>query len=248
MRRTQSGFTLVEIAIVLVIIGLLLGGILKGQELINSARVRNLADTAAGVQAAYYGFIDRYRQVPGDMQLARAQANIDPTSISVGGDGNGQVGGTGVAADDYGEASALWQHLTVAGFLQGNYDGGATNEATYEVVEVAPINAFNGFMVLARTRDYAPSTAPHTPAAASPYRLTFGLGDNIPVDIALELDTKVDDGLPATGSLRFTGDTTVDFDGVTSASSASGDCLIDVNTNQYDIAADAQNCALMLIY
>ncbi len=65
--KKQSGFTLVEIAIVLVIIGLLLGGILKGQELINSARVRNLADQNSGIQAAYYGFIDRYRQVPGDM-------------------------------------------------------------------------------------------------------------------------------------------------------------------------------------
>ena len=64
--KQQTGFTLVEIAIVLVIIGLLLGGILKGQELINSARVRNLADQNSGVQAAYFGFIDRYRQVPGD--------------------------------------------------------------------------------------------------------------------------------------------------------------------------------------
>ena len=69
LSRKQSGFTLVEIAIVLVIIGLLLGGILKGQELINSARVRNLADTTTGIQAAYYGFIDRYRRVPGDLEL-----------------------------------------------------------------------------------------------------------------------------------------------------------------------------------
>lgn len=49
--RRQQGFTLVEMAIVLVIIGLLLGGILKGQELITSARVRNIADQNSGVQA-----------------------------------------------------------------------------------------------------------------------------------------------------------------------------------------------------
>jgi prepilin-type N-terminal cleavage/methylation domain-containing protein len=66
-RAAQGGFTLVEIAIVLVIIGLLLGGILKGQELITSARVRNLADQASAVQAAYYGFVDRYHAIPGDM-------------------------------------------------------------------------------------------------------------------------------------------------------------------------------------
>ena len=66
MKQRQSGFTLVEIAIVLVIIGLLLGGIIQGQQLINSARVKNLAETNSGVQAAYFGFIDRYRQIPGD--------------------------------------------------------------------------------------------------------------------------------------------------------------------------------------
>ena len=74
--KQQKGFTLVEIAIVLVIIGLLLGGILKGQELINSARVRNLADQNSGVQAAYYGFIDRYRRIPGDFPAARASAAL----------------------------------------------------------------------------------------------------------------------------------------------------------------------------
>ena len=78
-RKKQTGFTLVEIAIVLVIIGLLLGGILKGQELINSARVRNLADQNSGIQAAYYGFIDRYRQVPGDFPSANATTAIGVT-------------------------------------------------------------------------------------------------------------------------------------------------------------------------
>ena len=70
--RKQSGFTLVEIAVVLVLIGLLLGGVLKGQQLISSARVRNMADQNSGIQAAYYGFIDRFRQVPGDMPAALA--------------------------------------------------------------------------------------------------------------------------------------------------------------------------------
>src|SRR5919204_594676 len=68
MERKQAGFTLVEIAIVLVIIGLLLGGILKGQELIKSAQVRNLIDQSSSIQAAYYGFVDRYHQIPGDMK------------------------------------------------------------------------------------------------------------------------------------------------------------------------------------
>ena len=64
--RRQTGFTLVEIAITLVIIGLLLGGILKGQQMINSARARHLADLSNDIPAGYFGFIDRYARVPGD--------------------------------------------------------------------------------------------------------------------------------------------------------------------------------------
>ncbi|MCK5668693.1 MAG: prepilin-type N-terminal cleavage/methylation domain-containing protein, partial [Gammaproteobacteria bacterium] len=91
--KKQSGFTLVEIAIVLVIIGLLLGGILKGQELINSARVRNMADQNSGIQAAYFGFIDRYRQVPGDWLTAGSQGATAAIGVTIntGGNGNGRI-------------------------------------------------------------------------------------------------------------------------------------------------------------
>ena len=74
--RKQTGFTLIEIAIVLVIIGLLLGGVLKGQELITSARVRNLAHTQDGIKAAFFGFQDRFRALPGDYSGPLAVANI----------------------------------------------------------------------------------------------------------------------------------------------------------------------------
>ena len=64
--RRQSGFTLIEIAIVLVIIGLLLGGILKGQELINSARVKNLATDFRNIPVFIYGYQDKFKALPGD--------------------------------------------------------------------------------------------------------------------------------------------------------------------------------------
>ena len=66
MKNNQKGFTLVEIAIVLVIIGLLLGGILKGQEMIIQAKIKNAITDFSGVSAAYYGYQDRYRALPGD--------------------------------------------------------------------------------------------------------------------------------------------------------------------------------------
>ena len=238
MQRWQSGFTLIEVAIVLVVIGLLIGGILKGQELVNSARVRNLADLNAGTQAAYYGFIDRYRQAPGDMTAAAAAAALGDASIAVGGDANGRIDVT-----DWGEASALWVHLTRSGLLPGRYDGGATNAATYRDWTIAPRNVFNGFTLLARTRDY--SSAGGGPTAAQTPRLGFVFGDNIPVDIARELDVKVDDQRPLTGALRFTGTTTISNPGVSEATTL---CMASPTTNEYDIAGDAQHCNLVYIY
>ena len=238
MPRRQQGFTLVEIAIVLVIVGLLLGGILKGQDLINGARVRNLADMNAGVQAAYYGFIDRYRQVPGDMTAAAAASAIGDPTITVGGNANGRID-----AADWGEASALWVHLTRAGFLQGSYDGGATSATRYRAATLAPQNAFNGYMLLGQTRDY--STTGGGPSATQAVRLGLVLGDNIPVDIARELDLKIDDQRPLTGALRFTGTTTVSHRGVSEATTL---CMSSATSNEFDIAGDAQQCNLVYIY
>ena len=238
MPRKQHGFTIVEIAIVLIIIGLLLGGVLKGQELVNSARVRNLADTNSGIQAAYYGFIDRYRQVPGDMTATAAASAIGDATITVGGDADGRVDDA-----DWGEASALWVHLTRAGFLQGSYNGGATDSTTYRDAEMAPRNAFDGYMLLGRTRDY--STTDGAPTATRTVRLGLVLGDNIPVDIARELDVKIDDQRPLTGSLRFTGTATFSHAGVSEATTL---CMASADSNEYDVAGDAQNCNLVYIY
>jgi prepilin-type N-terminal cleavage/methylation domain-containing protein len=70
MKSQQSGFTLVEIAIVLVIIGLLLGGILKGQELINSAKVKNIANDFRVIPTYIYAYQDKFKALPGDDKLA----------------------------------------------------------------------------------------------------------------------------------------------------------------------------------
>jgi prepilin-type N-terminal cleavage/methylation domain-containing protein len=205
-RKQAQGFTLVEIAIVLVIIGLLLGGILKGQELIKSARVRNLADQNSAVQAAYYGFIDRYRQVPGDLQGAAACNLIGPNltgcggaggaaGTGPGGNGDGKIGG---GINDLPEATALWAHLAAAGFISGGYPGVTPDVANYKTAQpaVAPPNAFNGRLVLAQTAAYQQA------ANAPTVRLNLALGHYIPASIARELDTKLDDGQPQTGIVR----------------------------------------------
>jgi prepilin-type N-terminal cleavage/methylation domain-containing protein len=203
--KKQSGFTLVEIAIVLVIIGLLLGGILKGQELINSARVRNMADQNSGIQAAYYGFIDRYRLVPGDMTPANAcsivGAAVDAAcggAPVVGGNQNGRI-------DQFEEAGAVWSHLSVAGFINGTYTGVTPDAATYaggvnDVPVVLPGNAYNSPIFLGHTNDYDNGDAATIPTV----KLSYAFGAGAPASILRELDVKLDDALPLSGIMRST--------------------------------------------
>ena len=75
VNNTQKGFTLIEIAIVLVIIGLLLGGVVKGQEMISSSRARSVISQQDGIKAAFFGFQDRYRALPGDYGAADSNIN-----------------------------------------------------------------------------------------------------------------------------------------------------------------------------
>ena len=86
MKRHQSGFTLIEIAIVLVIIGLLLGGVLKGQELINSARVKNLALDFKNVPVLIYGYQDKFKSLPGDDSTADVHVggNLATAGVTLG--------------------------------------------------------------------------------------------------------------------------------------------------------------------
>lgn len=180
MKHTQRGFTLVEIAIVLVIIGLLLGGILKGQELITSARVRNLANQIEGIKAAFFGFQDRYRALPGDFNLATSQI----TGASQNGDGNGQITGT--------ESIAVWDHISHAGFINGTYTYNATESTT-----TTPNNPWNGRMQIIYDAVYAD---PGTPSI----RHNLKTGPQIPVEVLAELDRKIDGGDGALrGTLRF---------------------------------------------
>ncbi|MGH8727971.1 MAG: prepilin-type N-terminal cleavage/methylation domain-containing protein [Burkholderiales bacterium] len=190
MKQQQSGFTLIEIAIVLVIIGLLLGGILKGQELITNARVRNLISQQDGIKAAFFGFQDRYRALPGDYTLATTNIPgiTTPNAACNGGNGagNGQVNNTNA------ENVLAWEHLSKAGFITGNY----TCAAVPESITSAPTNPYTRFYQLIYDNVYAD---PGTAVA----RHNIKTGNLVPSDILAEVDRKVDDGNALNGTFRF---------------------------------------------
>jgi prepilin-type N-terminal cleavage/methylation domain-containing protein len=190
--RKQTGFTLIEIAIVLVIIGLLLGGILKGQELITGAKVRNLISQVDGVKAAFFGFQDRYRAYPGD--YSQAPANI--ASVTAGGNGNGRVEAILTPGTTSPEELLVWDHLSHAGFITGTYT--ATSATAASSPATNPANPYNVLIQLVYDPNYAEGANP----VAGVSRHNVKTGSQVPVEIMAEVDRKVDDGRANTGGFR----------------------------------------------
>ena len=208
------GFTLVEVAVVLVIVGLLLGGVFKGQALIDGARVRSLASEVAGIRTAWYGFQDRYRSLPGD--FANAATQID--SAAAAGNGDGRV-------DDARERAAVWQQLSLAGFIGGDFDGRPGSSGSATDVECGPRTCPRTPFGGAYKISYA---AQAVDARGAAHEITTG--DRIPVGILAELDRKLDDGRPNGGRLRV-------HRAFASACTRDGD---------WDVASAHANCAGVL--
>ena len=189
IKRQQSGFTLVEIAIVLVIIGLLLGGILKGQELINSAKAKSYAQDFRTIQAALYGFQDRFKGIPGDLAGAATKISLSTTATTPALTlGNGQIDGVWDSVLQTDESCLVWQHLRLAGFMAGNTTVDCSNGSTY-----LQVNADGGRIGIS-------STAPITGMTGSYFICSSGVLGKI----AKQLDTQLDDGVSDTGSFRIT--------------------------------------------
>lgn len=182
MKTKQRGFTLVEIAIVLVIIGLLLGGILKGQEMITQAKIKNIMADYSGISAAYHGYQDRYRAIPGDDLGATRWTQ--PSGVNPG-DGNGVVGGVyNFACSTPGETESChwWDHLRRAGFVSGSGTLQPYNAVT-GIIGVQTGNASNGTVL-------------------GGFGALIMCSANIPDKIAIAVDTQMDDGDIRTGTVR----------------------------------------------
>lgn len=174
--KRQNGFTLIEIAIVLVIIGLLLGGVLKGQEMITQAKIRNVANDFNGSSAAYYAYQDRYRAIPGDDRNATRWASAT-AALPAGTVGNGFVEGTYNSTTATDESRVFWQHLRFSGLVAG---------ATSDTLQ--PQNAVGG---ITGVQNNALGLAGLVVCSS-----------NLPGKVAGAIDAQFDDGNAQTGQVR----------------------------------------------
>lgn len=189
--QKQQGFTLIEIAIVLVIIGLLVGGVLQGQELIENSRVKQAVKDMNGTAAAVFAYQDRYGRVPGDdgPTATLAGRGSSWTSAAIGGDADGRLEvAVNATFNGAGESGTFWRQLKAAGFIAGSpADTG---------IAALPTNSWGGLV------------------GVTSANMGGNLGGNkvclsqVPGSAAIAIDGELDDGSGATGRVRATQGTT----------------------------------------
>ncbi len=211
--RSESGFTLVELSIVMIIIGLLIGGVLKGQQLIENSRINSTISQLKAFQAATNTFRDSYASLPGDITSATTLVpNCTTGNYCRDGNGNLRIGATinyweNPSGDN--ENTQFWKHLALADLI-----GGVTPSADPALPEWSKTNPssslLGGFLI-----EYAiaPGDAWNAGALRTEknwFKLRYNVTGNdggasghpITPRTAKIIDTRMDDGMPGYGVVQ----------------------------------------------
>lgn len=243
--RSQAGFTLVELAVVMIIIGLLIGGVLKGQELVKNAQITSTVAQVKGIDAATSTFRDMYAALPGDIQnpgtrLPSCTAALGACDATGNGNGRLDSAATTIAtpgAAPAGESARFFVHLSAADLVSGITPTGV-NTAWGSLYPKA--NVAGGFNIGSSTGAVADFGSPANWVGSAPNGLYLVLTQTaaaVPAvaltpNQAQRIDSKIDDGSPVTGSTRYFGDAA---------------CIVaSGTTNIYNEAVGTQSCGLYL--
>lgn len=210
-KNISRGFNLVEIAIVLVIFTLIITGILRGQELINSAKARHLIDQKSSFQTAFIAFSNRYKLTAGDLNAAQASfvANNIVKASTCGGDGVINFDAANSLTCTAAESVIVFQNLTATNFLScANCMSIGANGAAPNVAATTANTFINSY-----SQSLQFGLTPASSAAAGGYWLDpnptlmpakniLSTGSKITAAILQQVDQKADDGFPNSGLFR----------------------------------------------
>lgn len=256
LRTAQSAFSLVELSIVLVILGLLTGGILAGQSLIRAAELRSVSVEYGRYTTAMQTFRDKYFALPGDMNNATAfwgtsancpgnAAQGSTSATTCNGDGNGQITWWTSTSN---ESFRFWQHLANAGLIEGSYSGVTGNDAygfsssasnsprsklSPAIWQVTHANNSTGtFTGVIFNYDFGNTLFLGVPGSPS----TWNYAPALKPEEAWNIDTKMDDGKPGAGKVT---------------SYVSANCSTSSPTDysaDYALTVNSQQCILIFGY
>lgn len=260
--RRNAGFTLTEVALVLVVVGLVIGGVLKGRELIHNARITATITEIKSIQTAVKSFRDTYSALPGDMRNASTRLpNCDNAICN--GDGNGAIGNNNwsepherlMMLTPQAEMTRAWLHLQQAGFIKNIENTIALDLApAYGATNMAAAIPNTGYRlathVLARFSGLVDDTWIHPRGivlvlGGSSLRLDRDLDEIVPPApwMLARIDRRIDDGKPETGAIIVSGRVSID---------GSPGCYIQTNVSGgiilYDYAETVNqgNCSLVI--
>lgn len=219
-KHSEQGFTLVELAIVMIIIGILIGGVLKGQELINNARVQATVAQVKGIDGALSTFRDMYRGLPGDITRVSTRIPNCTGACNRDGSGDNRIGDAaganslgGALGDLNNENGAAWAQLIAADVLTGVTVASASNVAVEIGVTIPEAEMGGGIEIGYTLAGNLPAMTDNSVVRRGHYLLLDESGDqattattgSMTPNQAERIDVKLDDGRPNTGSVRAIG-------------------------------------------
>lgn len=248
INKYNKAFTLIELSIVIVIIGLLVAGVLTGKDLIRASELKTAVNEVIKYKSALQQFDTLYSGLPGDITDATSY-----WSTSANGDGNGQI-----APETSNEAFRAMQQLALANLIDGTYSGTSKNGGASDVlvpstnnvsgnIGALKINGAGIYVKCCSTTDYSRSLTFNNHVNIFKPSSTAGKRDGIVTPIeALSIDGKMDDGIPDTG---FIGGSGV-WDG---AAYSAGNCYTGTGSSSSYYSADSTKktlpyCQMMFAY